>query len=73
VGPQLEPVRLADHLELAARSGLLSFEYALLSAHAVVIDGELAAVGHPSEALLRSWLAESHRAHAASGDVTERW
>jgi thiol-disulfide isomerase/thioredoxin len=70
-GLQVERVPLADHPELAERYGLLSFEYDLLSAHAVVIDGELAAIGHPSEALLRSWLAQPHPAHAASEDVTE--
>jgi hypothetical protein len=71
LGLRLEPVPLADHPELAARSGLLSFEYALLSAHAVVIDGELAAIGHPTEALVRSWLAQPHPVHAASEDVTQ--
>jgi thiol-disulfide isomerase/thioredoxin len=70
-GLQVERLPLADHPELAERYGLLSFEYALLSPHAVVIDGELASVGDPSEALLQSWLAQPDPAHVVAADVPE--
>jgi thiol-disulfide isomerase/thioredoxin len=70
-GLRVERLPLADHPELAEQFGLLSFEYALMSPHAVVIDGELASVGHPSEALLRSWLARPHPAHVLTADVPE--
>jgi hypothetical protein len=53
---QLEWVNIADRAEDADRYGLLSFEYDLLSADAVAIDGKLAGVGHPSEETLRAWL-----------------
>ncbi len=47
---------IADHPDLAERYGLLSFEYDLLDTHALVINGDLAGVGHPAEGTMRSWL-----------------
>ena len=56
---KLEWLNIADRSEDADRYGLLSFEYDLLTADAVAIDGKLAGVGHPSEETLRSWLDEA--------------
>ena len=58
-GMEVERVDLTEHPEIAERYGLLSFEYDLLETHAVVIDGELAGTGHPSEGTLRSWLDQA--------------
>jgi hypothetical protein len=58
-GLRIERIALADHPDLAQRYGLLSHEYALLSAHVLVIEGELVATGHPSEDLLRLFLSRA--------------
>lgn len=55
---RIERLNIADRPELLERYGLLSFEYDLLTTHALALDGELAGVGHPSEEMLRSWLDE---------------
>jgi hypothetical protein len=55
-GIRVERLNIADWPELLERHGLLSFEYDVLATHAVIIDEELAGIGHPSEDTLRSWL-----------------
>jgi hypothetical protein len=56
---RIERIALADHPELAERYGLLSHEYALLSAHLLVIEGELVATDHPSADRLRLLLSRA--------------
>ena len=53
---RVERLNMADWPELLGRYGLLSFEYDVLYTHAVIINGKLAGIGHPSEDTLRSWL-----------------
>ncbi len=52
----VERLNIADGPELLERYGLLTFEYDELATHAVVINGALAGLEHPSEDTLRSWL-----------------
>jgi hypothetical protein len=67
----VERLNIADRPEVAERYGLLSFEYDLLATHALAIDGTLADIGHPSEAVLRSWLDEAVGAeHGATADAS---
>src|ERR671931_1378652 len=56
---RVERLNMADWPELLERYGLLSFEYAVLDTHAVIIDDRLAGIGHPSEGTLRCWLDEA--------------
>lgn len=55
-GLTVERLNIADRPEILEEQGLLTFEYAELATHAVVIDGRLAGLEHPSEDTLRLWL-----------------
>jgi hypothetical protein len=55
-GMTVERLNIADRPEILEAQGLLTFEYDELATHAVVIDGRLAGLEHPSEATLRAWL-----------------
>lgn len=55
-GMSVERLNIADRPEILEQYGLLTFEYDELATHAVVIDGRLAGLEHPSEDTLRSWL-----------------
>src|SRR5215469_14994707 len=63
-GMIVERLNIADRPELLEHYGLLTFEYAELATHALVINGSLAGLEHPTEAMLRSWL---DRTAAAEG------
>ncbi len=58
-GMVVERLNIADSLDILERYGLLSFEYSELATHAVVINGTLAGLEHPSEDLLRLWLDQA--------------
>src|SRR5689334_3274815 len=55
-GMIVERLNMADRPELLEQYGLLTFEYDELATHAVVINGALAGLEHPSEDTLRGWL-----------------
>jgi hypothetical protein len=55
----VQRLNMADHPGMLEQYGLLSFEYDTLASHAVIINGRLAGVGHPSEDTLRGWLEEA--------------
>lgn len=55
----VERLNMADHPRMLERYGLLSFEYDVLASHAIIINGTLAGLGHPSEDTLRLWLGEA--------------
>jgi hypothetical protein len=55
----VERLNIADSLDILEQYGLLSFEYSELATHAVVINGTLAGLEHPSEDLLRLWLDQA--------------
>ena len=52
-------MNMAEHPAMLERYGLLSFEYDALASQAVIINGRLAGIGHPSEETLRGWLEEA--------------
>lgn len=56
---RVQRLNMADHPGMLEQYGLLSFEYDTLTSHAVIIDGRLAGVGHPSEDTLRGWIEEA--------------
>jgi hypothetical protein len=58
-GMRVERLNVADRPELLEQYGLLTFEYAELATHAVVINGTLAGLEHPSEDTLRRWLDQT--------------
>jgi hypothetical protein len=58
-GMVVERLNIADRPEILEQYGLLSFEYSELATHAVVIDGTLAGLEHPSEDLLRLLLDQA--------------
>ena len=58
-GIVVERLNIADWPEILEQYGLLSFEYSELATHAVVINGALAGLEHPSEDLLRLWLNQA--------------
>ena len=55
----VERLNMAERPDLLQELGLLTFEYAELATHAVIIDGVLAGLEHPSEGMLREWLDEA--------------
>ena len=58
-GMIVERLNMADQRDLLEQYGLLTFEYDELATHAVVIDGALAGLEHPSEDTLRRWLDQA--------------
>ena len=58
-GMSVERLNIADWPELLEQYGLLTFEFAELATHAVVINGSLAGLEHPSEDTLRTWLDQA--------------
>ena len=55
----VERLNMAERPDLLQQLGLLTFEYAELATHAVVINGELFGLEHPSDGLLREWLDQA--------------
>jgi hypothetical protein len=58
-GMTVQRLNMADRPDLLERYGLLTFEYDELATHAVVINGALAGLEHPSEDTLRRWLDQA--------------
>lgn len=58
-GMIVQRLNMADRRDLLEEYGLLTFEYDELGTHAVVIDGALAGLEHPSEDMLRRWLDQA--------------
>jgi len=56
---RVERLNIADWPELLEHYGPLTFEYAELATHAVLIDGAPAGLEHPSEDTLRMWLDQA--------------
>jgi hypothetical protein len=55
-GMIVQHLNIADWPQVLEEQGLLSFEYDELATHAVLIDGALAGLEHPTEDMLRAWL-----------------
>ncbi len=69
----VERLNMAERPDLLQQLGLLTFEYAELATHAVVINGALAGLEHPSVGMLREWLDQALAEEYQSERVQLSW